>query len=184
MFSYGPPHMAKQKQGNQLKPTYSSSVLIRDVALGTYQKRWTIRGSGKRGSGISVLVARQDDEMMMYLHIHYLVQEKLTKNKHPLHPHMTWKAKENWQEIKLIHSMLDLIKWIRFIDMKWPILTFLPFNLPCWQDIEYADCILCKRSKTSPTQKRLEGVLDMTLNCIWWWGTCSEYLESEDYLFS
>ena len=33
------PHMAEQKQGNELKPTYSSSVWIRDVALRTCQKR-------------------------------------------------------------------------------------------------------------------------------------------------
>ena len=32
MFSNGPPHMAEQKQGDQLEPTYSSSVRIRDVA--------------------------------------------------------------------------------------------------------------------------------------------------------
>ena len=33
MYSYGPPHMAAQKQDDQLEPTYSSSVGIRDVAL-------------------------------------------------------------------------------------------------------------------------------------------------------
>ena len=43
MHSYGPLHMAEQKQGDQLEPTYSSSVRIRGVAL-----------------------ARQDDEMMMF----------------------------------------------------------------------------------------------------------------------
>ena len=62
MFSYGPPHMAKQKQDDQLEPTYSSSVRIRDVALRTYQKWWTIGRSGKRGSEISVLAARHDDD--------------------------------------------------------------------------------------------------------------------------
>ena len=41
---------------------YSSSVGIRDVALRTSQKRWTIGRSGERGPGISVLVARQDDD--------------------------------------------------------------------------------------------------------------------------
>ena len=39
MFSYGPLHMAEQKQGDQLEPTYNSSVKIRDVALKTSQKR-------------------------------------------------------------------------------------------------------------------------------------------------
>ena len=29
MFSYGPLHMAEQKQGDLLEPTYSSSVRIR-----------------------------------------------------------------------------------------------------------------------------------------------------------
>ena len=32
MFSYGLPHMAEQKQGDQLEPTYSNSVMIRDIA--------------------------------------------------------------------------------------------------------------------------------------------------------
>ena len=36
MYSYGPPHMAKQKQDNQLEQTYSSYVRIRDVALKTW----------------------------------------------------------------------------------------------------------------------------------------------------
>ena len=39
MYSYGPPHMAKQKQNDQLEHTYSSYVRIRDVALKTCQKR-------------------------------------------------------------------------------------------------------------------------------------------------
>ena len=33
MFSYGTPHTAKQKQGDQLETRYSSSVRIRDAAL-------------------------------------------------------------------------------------------------------------------------------------------------------
>ena len=62
MYSYGPPHMAEQKQDGQLEHTYSSSVRIRDVALKTCQRRWTIGRSGERGSGISVLAARHDDD--------------------------------------------------------------------------------------------------------------------------
>ena len=54
--------MDKQKQDNQLKPTYSSSVRIQDVAPRTYQKWWTIGRSGERRSGISVLEARHDDD--------------------------------------------------------------------------------------------------------------------------
>ena len=62
MYSYGPPHMAEQKQDDQLEHTYSSYVRIRDVALKTCRKRWTIGRSGKRGSRISVLAARHDDD--------------------------------------------------------------------------------------------------------------------------
>ena len=54
--------MAGQKQDDQLEHTFSSYVRIRDVALKTYQRRWTIGRSGERGSGISVLAARHDDD--------------------------------------------------------------------------------------------------------------------------
>ena len=62
MYSYGPPHIAKQKLDDQLEHTYSSYVRIWDVALKTCQKRWMIGISGERGSGISVLLARHDDD--------------------------------------------------------------------------------------------------------------------------
>ncbi len=39
MYSYGPPHMAEQKQDDQLEHTYSSYVSIRDVALKTCLRR-------------------------------------------------------------------------------------------------------------------------------------------------
>ena len=58
----GPPHMADQKQEDQLEHTYNSSERIQDVSLKTWQKRWTIGRSGKRESGISVLVAWHDDD--------------------------------------------------------------------------------------------------------------------------
>ena len=62
MYSYGPPHMAKQKQDDQLGHTYSSYVRIRDVTLKTCQKRWMIGRSGERGPGISVQATRHDDD--------------------------------------------------------------------------------------------------------------------------
>ena len=61
MYSYGPLHIAEQKQDDQLENTFSSYVRIRDVALKTCQRRWTIGRSGKRVSGISMLAARHDD---------------------------------------------------------------------------------------------------------------------------
>ena len=54
--------MAAQKQGDQLERTFSSYVRIQDVVLKTYRGRWTIGRSGERGSGISVLPARYDDD--------------------------------------------------------------------------------------------------------------------------
>ena len=54
--------MAEQKQDDQLEHIYSSYVRIQDVALKTIQKRWMIGRSGERGSGISVLAARHDDD--------------------------------------------------------------------------------------------------------------------------
>ena len=69
--------MAEQKQGDQLEPTYSSSVKTRDIALRTYQKRSTIGRSGVRGSGISVLAVRQNDDVLskevLVFIIHFLV---------------------------------------------------------------------------------------------------------------
>ena len=54
--------MDEQRQNDQLEPTYSSSVPIRDVILKTCQKQWTIGRGGERGSGISVVMARRDDD--------------------------------------------------------------------------------------------------------------------------
>ena len=72
MYSYEPPHMAEQKQDDQLEHTYSSYVRIRDVALKTCQTRWTIGKSGESGSGISVLAARHDDDDDIYIYIYIL----------------------------------------------------------------------------------------------------------------
>ena len=54
--------MDEQRQDDQLEPTYNSSVPMQDVALKTYQERWTIEKSGGRGSGRSTLVAPHDDD--------------------------------------------------------------------------------------------------------------------------
>ena len=69
MYSYGPPHMAVQKQDGQHEHTFSSYVRIRDVVLKTYLGRWTIGRSGERGSGISVLPAQDDDDDDIYISI-------------------------------------------------------------------------------------------------------------------
>ena len=77
MYSYGPPHMAVQKQDDQHEHTFSSYARIRDVVLKTYVGRWAIGRSGERGSGISVLPARYDDDTTR---IHMLTQIQANTN--------------------------------------------------------------------------------------------------------
>ena len=55
------PTYGRSKAGRQAL-TYSSSMRIWDVALKTYQRRWTIKGRSERGLGISVLATRHDDD--------------------------------------------------------------------------------------------------------------------------
>ena len=62
--------MAEQKQGDQLEDNYSSSVRIRDVALKTCQRRLTIGRNGEKGSGISMLAVRHDDDEEWYFLTH------------------------------------------------------------------------------------------------------------------
>ena len=62
MYSCEPFHMAGQSQDDQIKSTYSSSVPIEYVALKTCRKQWMIGRGGERGSGISVLMVRHDDD--------------------------------------------------------------------------------------------------------------------------
>ena len=69
MYSYGSPHTAAQKQDDQHERTFSSYVRIQVVVLKTYLGRWTIGRSGERGSGISVLPARYDDDDDIYMYI-------------------------------------------------------------------------------------------------------------------
>ena len=50
--------------------SFSSYVRIQVVVLKTYLGRWTIGRSGERGSGISVLPARYDDDDDIYIYIY------------------------------------------------------------------------------------------------------------------
>ena len=73
MYSHGSPHLAGQKQDDQLEHTYSSYVRIRDVALRTCRRRWTIGKSGEKGSRISVLAVRHDDDIYVYIYIYIYI---------------------------------------------------------------------------------------------------------------
>ena len=54
--------MDKQRQDDQLEPTYSSFVSIRDAVQKTCWKQWLKRRGGERGSGISVMMVWYDDD--------------------------------------------------------------------------------------------------------------------------
>ena len=73
MYSYGPRHMAVQKQDDQHEHTFSNYVRIRDVVQKTCLRRWTIGKSGERGSGIYVLPARHDDDMCVCVCVYMCV---------------------------------------------------------------------------------------------------------------
>ena len=85
MYSYRSPHTAAQKQDDQHERTFSSYVRIQVVVLKTCLGRWTIGRSGERGSGISVLPARYDDDDDIYIYIYiyiYIVGPKREKSKY------------------------------------------------------------------------------------------------------
>ena len=54
--------MDEQRQDDQLEPIYNNSMQIQDVALKTYQERWTIETRGGRWSGRSMLAVWHDDD--------------------------------------------------------------------------------------------------------------------------
>ena len=64
------PTYGREKQGDPLEHTYRSYVIIRDVALKTCQRQWTIGRSGERGSGIYVLAARHYVDIYIYIYIY------------------------------------------------------------------------------------------------------------------
>ena len=67
------PTYGRGKQDDQHEHTFSNYVRIWDVDQKTCQRRWTIGKSGERGSGISVLPARHDDDIYTYIYIYVCV---------------------------------------------------------------------------------------------------------------
>ena len=59
------PSHGRAKAGRPAQLTYSSSVLIWDVALRTCRKQWTIGRCGERGSEISMLIAHDHVEVLI-----------------------------------------------------------------------------------------------------------------------
>ena len=119
IYSYGSPHMAAQKQDDQLERTFSSYVRIQDVVLKTYLGRWTIGRSGERGSGISVLPARYDDDDDIYCH-HVIL---IAQFPDPLLPSIPL-SHYSWQDYLFtinIHLYIYTHTYISEFDTQWPI---------------------------------------------------------------
>ena len=124
MYSYGPPHMAKQKQDNQLEHTHSSYVRIRDVAQKTCQKRWMLGRSGERGSGISVLAARHgdddDDKRKDFLNYFGFRADKFFAESQVLSFALYLKEMLKLAGIRwLVNNEKVMIKNLRFFAQKW-----------------------------------------------------------------
>ena len=115
MYSKGPPHIAEQKLDDQLEHTYSSYVRIRDVALKTCQRRWTIGRNGERGSMISVQAARHDNDdddskniLNSTLHGNYsfATSLKVFKILHHIESLLYWKSSKFTTYIKILQNSL------------------------------------------------------------------------------
>ena len=111
MYSYGPPQMAVQKQDDQLELTYSNYVRTQDVTLKTCRRRWMIGRSGERGSGISVLAARHDDdEWTKFPNISRRVQMQL-KSINQLIYKKSWTDIINSLHLSSIPIKCDPVSW-------------------------------------------------------------------------
>ena len=119
MYSHGPLHMTERKQGDQLEPTYSSSVRIRGVALRTFWKRWTIGRGGEKGSGISVPMARHDDdnEAISYIinYHHHLVVPS-ARISLTLSPHLPYRSSLPAGPQDYIRILTELL----YVSSSWP----------------------------------------------------------------
>ena len=67
MCSCGPPHMANQKQDDQLEHSYSSYVMIRDVTPKTCRRRWM---TGRRGERVRDIRASHTSWWYIYIYIY------------------------------------------------------------------------------------------------------------------
>ena len=69
------PSHGRAKAGRSAK-TYIQQVWNPE----TCRKQWTIGRGGERGSGISVLIARRDDEVLLYISIQLNISHLLTQS--------------------------------------------------------------------------------------------------------
>ena len=129
LISDVPLHIDEQKQDDQLEPTHSSSVPIRDVVLKTCRKQWTIGRGGERGLGVSIAWHDNDDllkrsfgspsTMHVYtcVYIYIYIYMNLLSSFLETSPHL---LVLNWTVIKEHYYLVSSFKKIPF-----PIFSFL-----------------------------------------------------------
>ena len=113
--------MAEQKQDDQLEHTYSSYVRIRDVALKTCQRQGTIGRSGERGSEVSVLAARHNDDNVVWLGwVGFYGISTIGGYLMP-NPHMIWFSWVLWhiKHCKLFNAKSSLYIYIKYLICKY-----------------------------------------------------------------
>ena len=139
MYSYGSPHTAAQKQEDQHERTFSSYVRIQVVVLKTYLGRWTIGRSGERGSGISVLPARYDDDDI-YIYIYNSIS--------PLSLFSLLSLSSNWADniVSLDSSFLPVSVSVSLslFTARSPPSFFCIYCSSLWES--FLDCIWCPHS--------------------------------------
>ena len=126
-YSYGPPHMAKQKQDDQPELTYSSYVRTQDVTQKTCRRRWTIGKGGERWSRISVLAARHDDDdditkASSYTDTLLLIQwEGTALESESPKPESLWFFASSYLLCQLKEQGLSFIAWYLRYSLSWGI---------------------------------------------------------------
>ena len=146
--------MAEQKQDDQHEHTFSNYVRIRDVVQKTCQRRWTIAKSGERGSGISVLPARHDDDddlFSLWYDYYYFIfsqqcklmtfQWRLSNSKSPqassqyltdLNNSMIWMISIRPPIYNFSNPLSKLLKIVPIFFLSFPIITIgviITFNI-------------------------------------------------------
>ena len=98
--------MDVQSQDDPLEPTNSSSVPIRNIALRTCRKQWTIGRGGERGSGISLLITRHNDDDVAYMKVRMFVVEKFSPKRDSVKSFVTLPRKqENMSQENVVQNV-------------------------------------------------------------------------------
>ena len=136
--------MAMQKQDDQHEHTFSSYVRIGDVVLMTCLRRWTIGRSGERGSGISVLPARHDDDDDIYMCTDIYIAVDIH-----MRLHISKSSPYGWRLMRLgyrtcFHTLYDEYIYI-YIYILWQIKCLMHFYSSNWKSC----CVLKIRRSAS-----------------------------------